>query len=351
MKTPIPISIFLIAAALIACVSCSGRATRADPPYRPGGPVNERILNDARTLARGAFDQYERGMYRRSLASYQTVLSNLFLIDHQEEIAFVRHNMANTLIALRHLDRAEEELRLSRQANESFGPRFAPRVAANLGSLGTIYEERGQFDRALSHYREALTILKRNNGSANAIARQHNNCGFILLRQGRPEEAGAEFRLALRFANPANVYLEVGTAFSGIGRCQLALNMPDRALISFSNALTANKAAEAPAEIAASLKDLARAYEALGDPQKAIEHHDRALQVNLQLWLRDRITADTTIISRLNADIRDLVRLHTAAGNTTAVQQLRPIIDDLIRLHTNTGNTAAAQELRQIRGR
>ena len=333
MRTTVRITLFLIAAALL-CAAC-GNSTK--PSYTPRGPVNEFILNEARTETRNAFDSYERGLYEQSLVSYENVLNKLHLIDNQEEIAFVRHNMANTLIALGKLDRAEKELRLSLKANESFG--LGPRVAANQGSLGTIYEAKGQLDPALAYYREALETLKKNKGGAVAFARQYNNCGFILLKQGKHEEAMKEFELARKYAAPANAYLELGTAFSGIGKCQSALGKHELAKPAFLDALTAHKAAEAPLEIAANLKDLSRTYEKLGEREEAIDHGERALRINDQFKL----------LERLKTDYDDLLRLHAAAGNTGRIKELIDEISVLMDFLRTTGNTAARQEFRSIR--
>jgi len=319
----------------LALASCGGSpATRAEAVYTPIGPVNDRILTEARTEAVIAYDNYEKGNYSKSYESYQIVLTKLYQIDNQEEAALVRHNMANVLIAQKNYRQAEEELNFSLRVNRRLGgdaalraehrSEFARREAANLASLGTIHEERGELDLALGNYREACELMEKHDAGKALIARQHNNCGYVLLKQAgrageeeqkkaKAEEAAREFRLALEFSRQVNDYPEIGSAFSGVARCQLAVGRPDLALISFTSALNANKAAEAPLAIAASLKDLARTHERVNDTEKAIDCHERALLINNSLKLYDRI----------RIDLDDLIRLHNAAGNTARVQELR----------------------------
>jgi len=299
---------FLLALALL---SCGGSSKRTVPDYVPAGPVQERILKEARIYEANAFDQYEKREYRISVENYQTALSYLTLIDNQQEIALVRHNMANVLIAANNLTRAETELELALRANRGFG--YPLPSAANLASLGTIYEERADLEKALSYYREALELLQKNRGASGAIARQHNNCGYILLKQGKREEAEEQFQIALRRAKSANAHAEVGAAYNGIGECQFARKQTDFAVNAFANALTANKAAESSEDIAISLKNLARAYEALGDTENAIDHAERAYNINSILHLD----------ARVRDDLDDLIRLHTVAGNTARAAEYK----------------------------
>jgi tetratricopeptide (TPR) repeat protein len=298
----------------LTILSCGGSSAGVKPDYVPAGPVQERILTEARVYEANAFDQYENRDYQPAIGNYQTALRLLTLIDNQQEIALVRHNMANVLIALHNHTGAENEIELSLRANRSF--EYPLRIAANLASLGTIYEARSDLDKALSYYSEALDLLLKNRGSANMTARQYNNCGYILLKQKKYDEAKKQFDLALSKAKSAYAHLEAGAAYSGIGKYQFEMKQMDLALRSFGNALIAYKAAESSENIAISLKDLALTYEAQGDTGKAIDHTERAYNINRMLQLENRWRQDLDV----------LIRLHTNAGNTARAEEYRRLL-------------------------
>lgn len=299
--------------------ACKSNRMRAVPLYVPKGPVNELIFNEARIAGNIAFGLYQKGQYRQALSGYQVTLSNLFLIDHEQEIANTRHNLAQVYLALGEYDQAQREAETALAANRRFG--FATRVALDLATLAMLNERRGRPGRALALYREAIVTLADNNGLARDLAIQYNNCGYLLLNQKKHLEAIAEFKLALRYALADEAHAEIAAAYRGIGRAQLALNAPEAALSSFVSALNADKAIEDSPAIAQSLKDIARAWEALGQLQNALEFYERALRINTSLQRFDRI----------KKDIGDLIRVQTALGNTKAIVELRQVLYDLER--------------------
>ena len=68
--------------------------------------------------------------------------------------------------------------------------------AVVLNSLANAHQLRGEFDRALEFFREALTILKEHDASPAQLAGIHNNMGLVFERQGREGEALSSFREA-----------------------------------------------------------------------------------------------------------------------------------------------------------
>lgn len=314
VKVALSLASVLVMALLAACGS--SRMT-AVPLYVPSGPVSERILSEARIAGNIAFGLYQNGQYRQALSGYQTALSNLFLIDHEQEIANIRHNLAQVYLALADYDKAQKETETALAANRRFG--FATRVALNLATSAMISDRRGRPDAALALYREAIVILVNNSGSLRDLAIQYNNCGYLLLGQKKYPEAIPEFNQALRYALSDDAHAEIAASYSGIGRAQLALGQAEAALVSFSSALNADKATENSLAIAQDLKDIGRAWEALLQPEKAVGFYDRALRINTSLRRFDR----------MRKDINDLIRVQTGIGNTKAAAELRQVLRDL----------------------
>ncbi|GEM_PF-6514403 len=313
----LPIPAIIVCCAFLT--ACGGNRMTSVPLYIPSGPVSERILNEARIAGNIAFGLYQNGQYQQALTGYQTALSNLFLIDHEQEIANIRHNIAHIYIALAQYDKAQKETDLALDANRRFG--FAGRIALNLATSARISERKKNPDpdKALALYREAILILFNNSGSRNDLAVQYNNCGYLLLGQKKYPEAIAEFSQAIRYAVSENFYAEIAAGYSGIGLANLAIGKPGDALVAFTSALNADKATENSPAIAQDLKNMGKACEALNKQELALEYYDRALRINMALRRFDRV----------RTDVEDLIRIQTALGNTEAVANLKRVLKDL----------------------
>ena len=74
-------------------------------------------------------------------------------------------------------------------------------------NLGTLFQERGQVDEAVSRYRQSIQTQP-------SQVEAYNNLGLLLFGQGKYDEAMAQFKLALA-ANPnvAMTHLNIGNVF------------------------------------------------------------------------------------------------------------------------------------------
>jgi tetratricopeptide (TPR) repeat protein len=85
-------------------------------------------------------------------------------------------------------------------------------------NLAFALERQGRFDEALAEYREALRLEPRS-------YQIHNSYGNLLGKMGRPDEALAEYREAIRL-NPKIPFLHsnLGAELAGLGRFDEAMN-------------------------------------------------------------------------------------------------------------------------------
>jgi len=90
-------------------------------------------------------------------------------------------------------------------------------------NLAVAYVQEGKFTDAESHYRKALP--------GRPTAETHNGLGYVLARQGRTDEAVAEFRKAID-ANPqfTPAYNNVAEALAGQGKLEEAASYYKRSL-------------------------------------------------------------------------------------------------------------------------
>ena len=81
-----------------------------------------------------------------------------------------------------------------------------------LSFQGILEDERGRFGAAETSYRAALAVEERRSSL-------HNNLGYNLLLQGKPEEAASEFRRAIALdPRSAIAHNNLGTALASLAR-------------------------------------------------------------------------------------------------------------------------------------
>jgi Flp pilus assembly protein TadD len=90
-------------------------------------------------------------------------------------------------------------------------------------NLAVTYVQEGKFAAAESHYRQALP--------GRPGAETHNGLGYVLARQGRTEEAIAEYRRAIE-ANPqfTPAYTNLAQELVAQGKPEEAIEYYDRSL-------------------------------------------------------------------------------------------------------------------------
>jgi len=100
--------------------------------------------------------------YSKALELYQQTLSfleNHLPIDHPD-LGIVHNNIGNTHVYLGHHDLPLEHHNLGLQINEKSLPSQYPLIASTLKNIGVIYEEKDDFQQALSYYKKAATIYR-----------------------------------------------------------------------------------------------------------------------------------------------------------------------------------------------
>jgi tetratricopeptide (TPR) repeat protein len=87
-----------------------------------------------------------------------------------------------------------------------------------LYTLGTLYDAKQEYDRALKHHKQALSIFKRL-GDTKRQSWTRNSLGNIYHNLGRYEEAEAAYRKAIDL-DPENAYPwnGLGTVYADLGR-------------------------------------------------------------------------------------------------------------------------------------
>ena len=136
-----------------------------------------------------------------------------------------------------------------------------PNLANTYGWRGMAWSEKGQLDRAIADFDQALTL-------APTSAAIHNERGFALLSKGNNEKALADFDAVIQF-DPASAQ-----AYLGHGTAQLNLRRYDLAIKDFDEVLKLDpKSADA-------YNNRGYSYLISGQPDRALADLDKAIELN-----------------------------------------------------------------------
>jgi len=108
------------------------------------------------------------------------------------------------------LEYYSEALAISRELGDQWV------VASSLGNLGSIYHDRGELDKALQHHEQALT-MSRDNGDLWGAASSLGNIGSIYREKGRLAQALKYENGALKVARQLGHLMGVATDLGNIG--------------------------------------------------------------------------------------------------------------------------------------
>lgn len=294
--------LFSILVFLMLCVACGGKpakphGTDSVPVFVPRGPAQTQILTEARANGIAGAAYYREGQYQKAKTEYEAAVRKLTLIDNYIEIGRVRLNLALIHIKLKEWSEAEAGLAA---AGRIFAGKKLPEDQARAVSIrGQLHEARGELDRALQAYQEALLILQQGQADLRDVSEQLGNIGYIQYRKQNDREAIRWLLQAVSLADRIRFYDHLPEYYTWLGEAQLRTGKPEIAANYFFNALTADKAAENPAGIATDLSNLGRAHLAQGKYAEAAQYLERAIGINTALRRTERVLRDLGLLLEL----------------------------------------------------
>lgn len=188
-----------------------------------------------------------------------------------------------------------------------------PAGARGHNNLALIFQQRGESDRANTHYATAVRLQP---GYVSA----HYNWGVALLEQNRVEAAIVPLETAVRLApEHADAHLNLGNALVRAER-------PAAALAHYDTSLRLRPAPDVHVNLAAALTVLGRQREAAGQLESALRLDPSFAPARLQLARN---------LSRAALALAQSGRLVEAVAPLTRATQLQP---DFVEAHANLGN-------------
>jgi serine phosphatase RsbU (regulator of sigma subunit) len=165
-----------------------------------------------------------------------------------------------------------ESLRLAEELNYDKG------IIVASNSLGTIYEDMGDFKKAIDYHLRSLTMGEKQNNRG-AMATTHMN---IALVYGGMEQRAKQLDHLLKadsLSRLLNDYDALTVVNSNLGSCYLHLDSVERAKTCFLKAMEYAEKEHSPISVAHALSGLARCYHAGGDSAKADFLMRRSLEI------------------------------------------------------------------------
>ena len=191
-------------------------------------------------------------------------------------------------------------------------------VSDSYHTLGKIYWKIGNFDEALAHFNEVLSIRKKQLPNVHPIiGATLNDIGLILWEKGHFEEALAHFERALQIQllhfsemhpNIADVYTNIGIVFYQLGDIEEALNNSYKAL-----RIRSGNASEQLEKILACYNNIGVLHLEKKEFDQALEFHQKALK--LQEDLLGVYHPDVA------ASYNNIALIHDALGNDVQALQ------------------------------
>jgi tetratricopeptide (TPR) repeat protein len=185
----------------------------------------------------------------------------------------------------------EEALKLYRQINDKTWE------AATFVSIGKVYSDLGEKQKALSYYDQAL-LLFRQVGEKNGEATTLNNIGLVFSDLGEKQKALTYYDQALPLYRQVGNKFGEATTLNNIGQVYSALGEKQKALSYYDQALpllrqVGNKGGEAT-----TLNNIGLVYDDLGEKQKALTYYDQALPLYRQVGDKD---GEATTLTNIGA--------------------------------------------------
>ena len=193
--------------------------------------------------------------------------------------------------------------------------------------LGTVYQRRGEWERAESHLEAALQALGENS-PASERAKVYADWSLTAHHRGRVEQARDLAQQALHLAEAASDTHALAQAHNILGILASSQGDSERARSHLERSLALAESLNDPSIRAAALNNLALAYRASGDVEQALTLTETALALCVSQGDRHREAA-------LHSNLADL--LHAAGRSQEAMDHLKQSVSIYAEIGVEAG--------------
>jgi eukaryotic-like serine/threonine-protein kinase len=154
-------------------------------------------------------------------------------------------------------------------------------------SLGSLYQDTGEFQKAREHY---AAVLKSDPQSVEALWAM----GVVDIKSGNPQGSFEYFNNALTLAIKNGNDEKRALIYQNIGIAYRLMNKPEEALRNYQDSLAIQRRIGHKRGVAASLNEMGQVYSLLGKPQLALASLNEAMQVRKEIGAKKEV-GDTLI--------------------------------------------------------
>ncbi|CAF4216281.1 unnamed protein product [Rotaria sordida] len=152
------------------------------------------------------------------------------------------------------------------------------------GELGTVYQDIGEYSKAITFYERAVDIYKKMSPPSQlGLAASYNNIGLVYNSMGEYSKALSSYERSLeirKIALPPN-HPELASFYNNIGLVYGHMGEYSKALSSYERSLEIQKIALPPnhPDLASSYNNIGSVYDDMGEYTKALSLYERALEI------------------------------------------------------------------------
>ena len=251
--------------------------------------TEKKLLQQVRLLWLQAYPHYHHGQYAQATKWLTQALANTTAYPDlpQTQLADLHNDFGSCCLAEGQYDKALTHQREALKIRQHCLNPSHPDVATSMNNIGATYFAQGKFAEALDFQQTALELRKQSLGEAHPdVATSMNHIGGTYLRQGKFAEA-LDFQqkaLELRKRSLGEAHPDVATAMNNIGATYLAQGEYAEALDFQQKALELQKQSlgEAHPAVATSMNNIGGTYLAQGKYAKALDFQQKALELQKQ---------------------------------------------------------------------
>ncbi|CAF1614471.1 unnamed protein product [Rotaria sp. Silwood1] len=158
------------------------------------------------------------------------------------------------------------------------------RLASSYNNIGAVYDNMGEYSKALSYYEKDLEITKKALPPNHPdLAASYNNIGMVYDNMGEYSKALSSYEQSLEIQKiglPPN-HPDLAASYLNIGAVYYNMGEYSKALSSYEQSLEIRKIALPPnhPDLAASYNNIGMVYNNTGEYSKALSHYEKAQEI------------------------------------------------------------------------
>ena len=266
-------------------------AQQTPPPAQPQSPADKAAADELDQIRKEGVIAFGKNDFSAALKSFQTGLDKAQALNNEKYAALFLNSIG---VVYSEIGQNEKALECYQGALPLFEKSGNPKgIATSLDNIGIIYNALGQNDKALEYHQKALP-LREKIGDPVDIATSLNNIGAVYSDLGQNEKALEYFKRALTLREKIGNIKGIAASLNNVGAVYSEIGQNEKALEYYQKAFPLFEKIGNPIDIATNLSNIGNVYSNLGQNEKALNYQQRALP------LREKIGNTQDIAQSLN---------------------------------------------------